>query len=86
MMFNKSQYLTEEELSDLIGKVRWSREDIQSWFRVSRALANVFDVEKADPEEMVNMNWRKKIFHKCCQLSRASASEKLGLVWFSVRI
>ena len=54
-VFEKSQYLTCMELDELTEKLHWSKEKIQSWLWVCRALANVFIPEKADQEELVTI-------------------------------
>ena len=52
-MFNKSQYLGKDDLPTLINKTGMTRKKILSWFRVSRALSNIYEPEMADHEEMV---------------------------------
>ena len=47
--------MKEDDVSNLITKTGLTENVIRSWFRVSRALANVFDADEVDKEEMVSL-------------------------------
>ncbi|XP_076811020.1 uncharacterized protein LOC143453536 [Clavelina lepadiformis] len=60
-MFAKDHYLSHREMQQIAKSNGWGTSQVKSWFRVARALANIFDESKADKEELIL--WR--MFQRC---------------------